>query len=244
MAKLSGQFTQILFDGVDLSGDLNQYEVAFEHAEEDTTGFMQLVETVTPGIQRFYGSFTSFFSFTPGSPPSGAHQTLKDPSANVDVPLSFALGHDGAPEAGEPALMGLVRQFTYTARGTAGKTTIAEVGFNAGLGNVPGYPNGVVLFPPLASPAAGAYTGDTVDNGAATSNGIVIFYHALAIGTQSDIVVEHSPDGTTWAQLASKTITAVGGEYDDLTGTVQRYLRVRETNTGNGNVAVTAARKK
>lgn len=80
--------------------------------------------------------------------------------------------------------------------------------------------------------------GSSVDNGAASSNGAVAHLHVTAFtGLSSNvIVVEHSTNNSTWTTLATfTTVTGATSQRLDITGTVNRYTRVRDDVTGTGS---------
>jgi hypothetical protein len=92
---------------------------------------------------------------------------------------------------------------------------------------------GVVL---RALSSGGTSPGAAEDNGAATANGGAAYLICTAMsGTlpELDVVVEHSVDGIAgWDTLATMTtLTDVGSEVVEVTGTVRQYLRVSWTLT-------------
>lgn len=109
-------------------------------------------------------------------------------------------------------------------------------------------PDAVVVLHPLAS-RTGNGNGTQVDNGAATTNGAAGYLHVTAkSGTISLVVkVQHSSDGSTWADLITfSTVTAANAsERVTATGTVNRYLRALWTLSGsspNATFHLSAAR--
>lgn len=80
--------------------------------------------------------------------------------------------------------------------------------------------------------------GSSVDNGAASSNGAVAHLHVTAFsGLTSDVItVEHSTNNATWTTLATfTTVTGATSQRLDITGTVNRYVRVVDDVTGTGS---------
>lgn len=98
-------------------------------------------------------------------------------------------------------------------------------------------PEPVVVLNPLSAKTATG-TGTQVDNTTSTANGSASYLHVTAIsGTSSPSLaakVQHSSDGSTWADLAVfSTVTAAGAsERIASTGTVNRYMRATWTLTG------------
>lgn len=80
--------------------------------------------------------------------------------------------------------------------------------------------------------------GSSVDNAASSSNGGVAHLHVTAFAglTSNAIRVEHSTNNSTWATLATfTTVTAATSQRLEVTGTVNRYLRVVDDVTGTGS---------
>lgn len=108
---------------------------------------------------------------------------------------------------------------------------------------------GYVLVP-LAAITADALTGTAVDRGASpltpTTRGLTAVVHVSAFSGFTGVVVkvQHSPDNSAWADLATfTTITAVGGEKISVANgtTVNRYLRASVDVTGTGSVTLLVA---
>lgn len=80
--------------------------------------------------------------------------------------------------------------------------------------------------------------GTAVDNAASSTNGGVAHLHVTAFaGLTSDVItIEHSTNNSTWATLATfTTVTAATTQRLEVTGTVNRYLRVVDDVTGTGS---------
>lgn len=97
---------------------------------------------------------------------------------------------------------------------------------------------GVVVLNSLSAKTATG-TGTQVDNGAASTGGSACYLHvSAASGTSPSLTakVQHSADGSTWADLATFTAVAGAGvptgERIATTGTVNRYLRAAWTISG------------
>jgi hypothetical protein len=99
--------------------------------------------------------------------------------------------------------------------------------------------NGLLIAVPLApvqTVAAGAsQNGAAVDNGAATTKGLIAQFHVLnfaAAGTL-DLKVQHSPDGAVWTDLVTLPQKNARGAFRlEVAGTVNRYTRVVRSSTG------------
>ena len=80
--------------------------------------------------------------------------------------------------------------------------------------------------------------GTAIDNGASTSNGGVGHLHITAFSglTSTSVILEHSTDNVSFATLGTfTTATGTTSERITVTGTVNRYVRVRDDVTGTGS---------
>jgi hypothetical protein len=87
-----------------------------------------------------------------------------------------------------------------------------------------------------------------VDNGAASSNGLVANAHCIANTGPTPIIVkiQHSTDNVTYVDLVTfATFNSTGSEHKITTGAVNRYLKVTWSASfvGTRKIAVFAARK-
>lgn len=106
---------------------------------------------------------------------------------------------------------------------------------------------GYVLLQRAARTASG--NGASKDDGAASSKGAVAVLHCTAASGTSPtltVKVQHSADGSTWADLiVFTTLSAAGAERKVVGGTVNRYVRATWTIGGTSpsfTFAVTFAR--
>jgi hypothetical protein len=84
-----------------------------------------------------------------------------------------------------------------------------------------------------------------IDNGGASSNGIIANLHITASDQSTIAKIQHSADNNTWADLVTFASIAAGrgAERKIVTGTVNRYLRATWSGTlGTRTVVITAAR--
>jgi len=102
-------------------------------------------------------------------------------------------------------------------------------------------PDPIVVLHALGAEVAGGNAAQ-VDNGAATTTGLAAYLHVTAIGGTPTLTakVQHSSDGSTWADLATFTaVTAANSaQRVEAAGTVNRYLRALWTISG-GSPSVT-----
>lgn len=98
----------------------------------------------------------------------------------------------------------------------------------------------------LADLAAQTTTGNgtSQDNTASSADGGAAFLHVTAYSGFTNVAfkIQHSTDGTTWSDLASFTsVTATTSQRVEVSGTVNRYLRVIRTVSGTGSVTYQAS---
>jgi hypothetical protein len=91
--------------------------------------------------------------------------------------------------------------------------------------------NGKLLHPLAAETITG--DGASLDNGASSANGGRGNLHVTAITGTWTIKIQHSANNSTWADLVTFTQAAAAGgvtsQSIEITGTVNRYLRVTRT---------------
>lgn len=83
--------------------------------------------------------------------------------------------------------------------------------------------------------------GASVDFGAGSTTGGKAFLHVASItGTAvgADVKVQSSADNNTWADEGTFTLSAVGGYALDLSGTVNRYIRLSCSDLGGATAIV------
>jgi hypothetical protein len=88
-------------------------------------------------------------------------------------------------------------------------------------------------------------TSTALDNGAGTTNGMVFNIHMLNNAATTQVVIQHSPDGSTWADLIAsyQTASIKFAQSGATVGPVNRYLRTLVTTSGSPQILVTAARR-
>lgn len=148
----------------------------------------------------------------------------------------------GTPAVGSIALIAVSDFSSYEAPATVTDTVPLTIQGQPD----DGVDMGFVLHAPGAETADG--NGTSLDNAAATSNGVVATLHLTAYSGLTNIVVkvQHSTDNSSWSDLVTfATATAVTSERVKTTSTVNRYLRAfwDVTGTGSATFTVAAARR-
>jgi hypothetical protein len=88
-------------------------------------------------------------------------------------------------------------------------------------------------------------TSTALDNGVGTTNGMVFNIHMLNNAATTQVIIQHSPDGSTWADLVAsyQTASIKFAQSGATVGPVNRYLRTLVTTSGSPQILVTAARR-
>lgn len=100
--------------------------------------------------------------------------------------------------------------------------------------------DGKLVAPVVARTTAGDTENDSLDNGAASTQGgnMNLSVQALALGgyTSLTVTLRHSTDDITFADKQAFTnVTAISGEQIALTGTINRYTAIEWTWNGSGS---------
>jgi hypothetical protein len=136
-----------------------------------------------------------------------------------------------------------------TQHGVAKNTTNSAKGFKVTAFEIfiPRLPTGAFRGQVLAPLAVrnNNSTSTALDNGAGTTNGMVFNIHMLNNATTTQVIIQHSPDGSTWADLFAsyQTATIKFAQSGATVGPVNRYLRTLVTTSGSPQILVTAARR-
>lgn len=88
--------------------------------------------------------------------------------------------------------------------------------------------------------------GDTVDNGAATSNGGAVYLECALVGTDNIVTIHASDDDFSGDDDTIATFTTVSADYKvqriAITGAIKRYVRVSWNLTGNSTFRASISR--
>lgn len=229
-----GKNTVVLSDKYDLSPYLSSASDTNSVDTIETTTFGSSARSYVVGHKDGSVSFEGMF----------------DGSADaVDEIFAAALSNDGSPITigSEGAILGrrarllLAKETSYEVSSplTDVVAVTAEATADGGLDY------GHIIN--VQTAATTSFTGTSVDNAAASTNGCVAHLHVTANtrNGSSTIKVQHSVDNSTWVDLitfssvATSTATA---QRSTTTGTVQRYVRAIGTIGGStGSITLTVA---
>ena len=237
MAQLAGDHVQVLVGGYELTGDHNRITIDDAYKTLDATAFSDAVHKFIRGQRQMKLAHRGYVNAAAGR----SHPVLK--GVSVDGVVSVLVGQNADPAAGDPVYNLLTRQEQYKTLPEINQVIPFDAAF-ANRGDRSGW--GVILGPPTSF--TNTSNGNSVDGGAASSNGGAAFLHVLqaAASDTYTIVVEGADDSgftTNVVTLGTFTLDAsgIGSERLALAGTISRYVRWKATRTGTAGDTVRIA---
>lgn len=208
---------KLVGNGVNLGAIAKSFEAEGVKATSDATVIDDTGRTWTFGVES--GSYKAEGFLDAGSTGASAWEMISAAFGQQGVIISAPLGD----AAGKPAI-GLVAGGT---RAATQQVTGETVGYSLDGETRKGFEPGVMLLP--WSARTGTVNGSTVDAGASSANGASAFLVVGAFtGTTCTVKIQHSVDGSTWADAATFTaVTAgrVGERIEIAPGTLNRRRR-------------------
>lgn len=238
MAGQSARQTEIGVNAHDLSGYFKGYDSSWEIGLEDTTTFAaaRTAKSWTLLLEEAAMTLTGFWDQTATT---GVNTVIRDALASATKaivtlwPTGDAVGEEGvAMEAdlGSRPVSGAVESVI---------TIGAE--FRSSTGE-----EDVVCLHGLTEETLDG-DGDTVDNGAATSNGGSAFLEVSDVTTDNTVTLRGSTDNFVANDTLLGSFTLVNADYTteriELSGTIPRYVRASWNLTGNSTFRVALNRK-
>ena len=215
MAFSHGKGTVVLVGASDLSCYLNNVDWSASADTHETTTFCQDAKTYIPGLKDGTASLSGLFD--------GDQDAVDEVLAGVlgGAAQVVTIGTEDMA-AGKRCRMLKALESEYSVSSPVGDVVAVDASIQADGGILAG----VSLQPPTATSGTG--NGSTVDGGASSANGGVAHLHVAAFtGANGVVKVQHSADGNTWVDLLTfATITGATVERKEVSGTVNRYLRV------------------
>ena len=236
MAKRSGLGQEFYISSYDLSGDVASIgTMATPREALDVTAINASAHERILGLADGNISFMTYFNDATRQ----EHAALSGlPTADVQVSWLMS------GTRGDPAVSMVAKQIDYNGtRGTDGSLTF-DVNCNS-TGTAPDW--GVLLTAGSDTHSSAGATA-SVDNGAATSNGLVAYLHVVSIasGSVTVAVQESSDNGSSDAfgnVVGFSTTSAATTERVTSSGAAERYLRVNTTGTFSNAVIVLTIRR-
>lgn len=217
-----GKNAKVLANGYDVSAYFNSLSASGSSDTAEVTTFGNNSKNYIPGLKDATFSVEGYYDAT---------------ATGSDVVLAGLLGTETVWTTVFAADAVGARGYGALTIGTSVETG-AEIGgavtLTAEGQSTTGTDPIVVLHALGAETATG--TGSQVDNGAATTGGLAAYFQFTEkSGTPSIAAkVQHSSDGSTWADIATFTTTSTANTAERITatGTVNRYLRAIWTISG------------
>jgi hypothetical protein len=220
MTYAVGKDTQLFADQYDLTSYLQGVDPTLEVEMRDSTVFGDAGRKSTPGLTSGGIGFDALYDRTAGSAFDFIRTALQ--SALQQIVTSFPEG----ATLGYPADLCYANTANFSAPVKVGDLLMVTGYFKSAEDGVD---VGIALH--AKSAETGTFTGSSVDNGAATSNGGVGVIHVPAIaGAAPSVVVkiQHSSNNSTWTDLITfAAATAATKERVEVAAgtTVNRYTR-------------------
>lgn len=217
MGFLHGKSSMVLFDGVNLSGFLNQMSSSNSIETADTTTFGNDSKTYIVGLKDGQMSLSGMFDGALLASDATMSSAIGNAANNV---VTFA----PSPVYGAVAFSAEAIETSYEVSSPVTDVVSASAQVQADGG----IDRGLLLA--ALSAVTTTSTGTSIDNTASTSGGGVAYLHVTANSRTAGSVfkVQHSSDNTTFADLitfATVATTLTQAEKIEVTGTVNRYVR-------------------
>lgn len=240
MAKQSGLNVRLYVMGNDLSGDANAVDsMGYTQALLETTPLNAAAATRITGLADGGVTVNGYFD----NAANKIHATFtsnsgKLPTADqvVLIPLNSGVG--------DPAIGISAKESDYTVNRSPGSAiTVSSTFTGNGMGGEFG-----AMLTAHDDTHSSASNGTAVDNTASSASGGSGYLQIMSLASGSVTVkIQHSANNSTWADLI--TFTAAGtsdvpkAQRSEVTGTVNRYLRIASTGTfSNAKIAAQFAR--
>jgi hypothetical protein len=237
MAVTSGLAQDLWVQGSKLSGDVGTINnISMPRGEFNITS-MDL-----SAMKRIQGAADGLIDFTPYfNDAAGAAHPILSALPSTDVLMLYSTGQ----AIGDAALSMVVKQVNYDwTRGQDGELLGSVQGENAnGLA-----PEWMDMLTASSDTQSSSGTTSSIDDASSTANGLAAVLHieSIASGTPT-VTIEDSTNNSTWVTL--KAFTAVANttepiaERVEVTGTVNRYLRLNVSGTFSNMVYSLAYRR-
>lgn len=217
-----GKNATVLAGGYNLSPYFSSATTSGSADTAEVTTFGNASKVYIPGLKDATMSVEGFYAGGAGEVDDYLTDVLGDTSVWTILSQADALGARGygAVTVGTTYEIGAEIGGAVSVSAEGQSTTGAEA---------------VVVLHPLAARTATG-TGTQVDGGAASTGGLSAYLHVTAKGSGTAIVakVQHSADGSTWADLATFASVSAAGNAERITvsGTINRYIRAAWTLSG------------
>ena len=223
MAKTSGLNTRIYVHGYDISGDASALSnVGYTSGLQATTSINQEATSRIIGLDSGTLGVSAFFESASEHAALLSSNVLPTTDRIVIVALGSAVGDAGIGFNSKQA------NYDVDAGGTGAPVTVS-----ASFESTAVAPQFGAMLTAHDDTHSSASNGTSVDNSASSASGGTGYISAMSLTSGSPVVkIQHSTNDSSWADLITfSTSTAISAEYKEVTGTVNRYIRVISTGT-------------
>jgi hypothetical protein len=230
MARQHGKDIRVYLGGRDASDDLMSIDVKASVEVHDSTTF------AAGGDKRFDIGLRSWTAdveafYQPGTGGIGQQlEAIGSDAAGVGV---LSIYDDDADAIGDTGILGSEAIFKSRGQPIRINDLIKLSGSLEGNGRL-----GLIgkLLHPHGSETV-SFNGGSLDNGASSANGGRGSVHVTAVTGTWTLKVQHSTDNSVWSDLITFTaFSAAGAQTIEVTGTVNRYLRIIGTEDAAGTI--------
>lgn len=234
MAKSTGLNQRFFVHGYDLSGDVGAIGgISTPRSVHDVTGLDKSAMERILGLADVQAAYDAFFN------DAGDLWTELSALPIADRSMIWAFG----PAIGDPGFGATVKHIDFPlSRGADGGLS-SSPSAQGSAGAIPGW--GEMLTTGKQTYASAA-NGDSLDGGAATSNGLVIDAQMFSLGSGTPSVeVEDSADDAAFSSIAtlSDLTGAATAQRATVSGAIRRYLRVAISGTFTNAVVAVLIRR-
>lgn len=245
MTFVHGKNTSVLINEFNLSAFLNNADHTLSADVAETTTYGSSAKTYVVGPRD--GTIT--VSGLWDGDTDAVDEVLTTVTGGAVQAISVS--EQGIAGLGNRALVAAAHEGSYQVTSTVSDAVAISAEFQAsGENTTTGFSGGAfqgIVLVDLSAKSGTSNSLTVVDNGAATSNGLMANLHMTSIGALTTVTVFHSADNVTFAALVTfgTHTVPVGISVSTADGTtVNRYLRVSWSgSSGTRTFAVTAARK-
>ena len=224
MAKVNGLNVRLYDSGYDLSGDANSLS-----GQGYTNELLDVTTLDVSARKRIIGSVDTEMSFDAWFDNASSRQNAvwtsnsgKQPTADQEIliPMGSAVG--------DPFVGLVAKQGTYNVTRASGSAIAANATFSAN-GSAAAFGKMLTAHDDTITSST---SGTAVDDSSSSSSGGVWFYQILAFSAVGGnarwtVNLQHSSDNSSYSDVSSAHVTAIGAARTEFTGTLNRYVKHR-----------------
>lgn len=229
MARVHGKDVRVYLGSRDISGDVMSLDLAATCDVHDSTTFAAAGwKKVDPGLYGWTGKAEGFYDPTTFGPQ--IETALGSDTAGRGVLSVYDGGADGIGDSGFLGSESVVKTRSQPVKVADLIKLSIDMDGNGRAGLV-----GKLLHVLAAETVT--FNGSSLDNSASSSAGGRGTVHVTSVTGTWTLKVQHSTDNSSWSDLITFTaFTAAGAQTVEVSGTVNRYLRIIGTEDVAGTI--------